>query len=127
MAAVVMVSSGIAVMLALYNSMEQRRRQIAVLRVLGCSQGRVFGLVVTESAMIGLMGAAGGLILCLIGGQIVAAVMKESLGLVIRPALDARWTLMVMLATVGLAAVAGMIPAVMAYRTAVAKNLKPIG
>ena len=50
MAVVVMISSGIAIMLALYNSMEQRRRQIAVLRVLGSSRGRIFGLIVTESA-----------------------------------------------------------------------------
>ena len=57
LAGVVMISSGIAVMLALYNSMEQRRRQIAVLRVLGCSRGRIFGLVMTESAMLGLLGA----------------------------------------------------------------------
>src|SRR5262249_33887345 len=34
MAAAVMVSSAIGIMLAMYNSMEQRRRQIAVLRVL---------------------------------------------------------------------------------------------
>ncbi|MBL8991660.1 MAG: ABC transporter permease, partial [Phycisphaerae bacterium] len=37
-AAAVLVSSGIGILLALYNSMEQRRRQIAVLRVLGASQ-----------------------------------------------------------------------------------------
>src|SRR5213079_2275756 len=51
MAGVVMVSSGIAIMLALYNSMEQRRRQIAILRVLGCSRPRIFGLIITESAL----------------------------------------------------------------------------
>src|SRR5262249_20833227 len=60
MAGVVMISSGIGIMLALYNSMEQRRRQIAVLRVLGCSRPRVFGLVLTESALLGLLGGAAG-------------------------------------------------------------------
>ncbi len=127
MAGVVMLSSGIAVMLALYNSMEQRRRQIAVLRVLGCSQGRIFGLVVTESAMIGLLGAIAGIALSLIGAQIVKAVMRERLGLVINPTLGLEWTLAVVLGTVALAALAGLIPAILAYRTPVAKNLKPIG
>ncbi len=127
MAAVVMASSGIAVMLALYNSMEQRRRQIAVLRVLGCSQRRLFGLVVTESATIGLIGAIAGLALCLAGSYVVAAVMKQRLGLVIEPALDPGWTLGVILSTIALAAAAGLIPAIMAYRTPVATNLKPIG
>lgn len=127
MAAVVMISSGIAIMLALYNSMEQRRRQIAVLRVLGCSQRRIFGLVLTESAMIGLFGAMVGFGLCMAGGFVVAAVMKQRLGLVIQPSFDPAWTLVVLLATVGLASVAGLVPAAMAYRTSVATNLKPIG
>lgn len=127
MAAVVMVSSGIAIMLALYNSMEQRRRQIAVLRVLGCSRPRVFGLIVTESALLGLIGAAAGTALALAGGVAVAAVMKERLGLVVEPKMPVEAVLIVVLATVALASAAGIIPAVMAYRTSVAKNLRPMG
>ncbi len=127
MAAVVMLSSGIAIMLALYNSMEQRRRQIAVLRVLGCSRGRVFGLVVTESAILGVLGAAVGVAAAIAGGFIVAAVLKERLGLVVEPSLPLEISLVVVLATVALASAAGIVPAVMAYRTSVAKNLRPIG
>jgi putative ABC transport system permease protein len=127
MAAVVMVSSGIAIMLALYNSMEQRRRQIAVLRVLGCSRGRVFGLVMTESAVIGLIGAAAGIGLAALGEVVVARVMKERLGLVIEAGLALDAVLMVVVATVGLAALAGVVPAVMAYRTSVARSLRPMG
>jgi putative ABC transport system permease protein len=127
LAGVVMVSSGIAVMLALYNSMEQRRRQIAVLRVLGCSRPRIFGLVLTESAMLGFIGALAGVALCFLGVRIVAAMMKDRLGLVIETDMPLRWTLVIVLATVLLAALAGVVPAVMAYRTSVARNLKPIG
>jgi putative ABC transport system permease protein len=127
MAAAVMVSSGIAIMLALYNSMEQRRRQIAVLRVLGSSRGRIFGLVVTESALLGALGAAAGLLLSLIGALIVARVMKQRLGLIIEPAFAPEMVLAVLLGTIILAAAAGLVPAIMAYRTSVAKNLRPIG
>lgn len=127
MAAVVMVSSGIAIMLALYNSMEQRRRQIAVLRVLGCSRPRIFGLIVTESAVLGVAGAALGIGLALAGGRIVATIMKQRLGLVVEPDLPLAETMGVVVATIALAAAAGIVPAVMAYRTPVAKNLRPIG
>jgi len=127
MAAAVMVSSGIAIMLALYNSMEQRRRQVAVLRVLGCSRGRIFGLVLTEAALIGIFGAVLGLGLCVLGGRVVAAVMKERLSLVIQPVYGLDWILPVVVGTIVLAALAGLIPAVMAYRTSVAKNLRPLG
>lgn len=127
MAAVVMVSSGIAIMLALYNSMEQRRRQIAVLRVLGCSRQRIFGLIVTESAILGLLGAAAGVVVAVAGGIIVAAVMKERLGLVVEPALPLEITLAITLATIAIASAAGILPAVLAYRTSVVRNLRPIG
>ncbi len=127
MAAVVMVSSGIGIMLALYNSMEQRRRQIAVLRVLGASRPRIFGLVLTESAVLGALGAAAGLGLGLIGAQAAAGVMKERLGLVVQPSLPLDWMIVMAAATVVLASLAGLVPAVMAYRTSVARNLRPIG
>ncbi|TVQ31568.1 MAG: ABC transporter permease [Phycisphaeraceae bacterium] len=127
MAIVVLVSSGIAIMLALYNSMEQRRRQIAVLRVLGCSRPRIFGLIVTESAILGLLGVAGGLVIYFIGAGLVAGAMRQRLGLVINPVLDPQWTLAVVAGTVLLASLAGVVPALMAYRTPVAKNLRPLG
>jgi putative ABC transport system permease protein len=127
MAVVVLVSSGIAIMLALYNSMEQRRRQIAVLRVLGCSRGRLFGLVLTESAMLGALGAVLGVVLGVVGGEIASGVMRSRLGLVIDPTLPPVWVLTVGLGAVVLASLAGIVPAVMAYRTPVAKNLRPLG
>lgn len=127
MAGVVMVSSGIAVMLALYNSMEQRRRQIAILRVLGCSRPRVFGLVITESALLGLLGAAAGIILAVVGGLLVSTIIEARLGLVIEPGLSPRWTVGITAVTVALASLAGVIPAIMAYRTSVSKNLRPLG
>jgi len=127
MAAVVMLSSGIAIMLALANSMEARRRQVAVLRVLGCSKGRVFSLVLTESALLGLLGAALGVALAAGGAWATAAALKQRLGLVVEPSLPLDVILMVTAATIVLAAVAGLVPSAMAYRTPVAKNLRPIG
>ncbi|HRQ75045.1 MAG TPA: ABC transporter permease [Phycisphaerales bacterium] len=126
-AGVVLVSSGIAIMLALYNSMEQRRRQIAVLRVLGASRMRVFGLVLTESAILGLLGALAGVALCFIGVQIVAELMKQRLGVVVSPSLEPVWTFVLVMATILLAALAGAAPAARAYQTAVIKHLKPLG
>lgn len=127
MAIVVMISSGIAILLALYNSMEQRRRQIAVLRVLGSSRGHIFGLVVTESAVIGVLGALAGLAGAFGGAILVAAVLRNKLGLVVEPDLDWMWILVVIAGTIVLSGLAGLIPAFMAYRTPVVRNLRPIG
>lgn len=126
MAAAVIVSSAIAIMLALYNSMEHRRRQIAILRVLGASQMRIFGLIITEATIIGLIGCALGLALSLGGARLVAGIMHERLGLYISPTVPARETVLLLLSTLAIAALAGLIPATMAYRTGVARNLRPL-
>lgn len=125
MAVVVLVSSAVSTMLALYNSMAARTRQVAVLRVLGASQGRVFNMVVTESLLIGFGGAALGVVLALGGGIAASAWLRASIGLVIDPALDARSTVIVAGGAVALSALAGMLPAWRAYQVPVADSLRP--
>ncbi len=127
MAAVVMVSSGVAIMLALYNSMEQRRRQIAVLRVLGCSAWGICRIVMLEAIAIGLFGAALGVLTAGIGTILVAEAMRRRLGILISPDMPIHLLFGVVAGALLLAAAAGLIPAVMAYRTSVAKNLRPLG
>jgi len=121
----VLVSSGISILLALYNSMAERRRQIAVLRAIGLSRGRVQGMVVAEACLIGLIGAAAGAVLSVLGGFAAAAVLKDRIGLVVHPDLDLRSTAIVQAGAVLLAALASVLPAVIAYRTPVADNLRP--
>ncbi|MBU6412637.1 MAG: ABC transporter permease [Planctomycetes bacterium] len=127
MAAVVMLSSAVGIMLALYNSMNERRRQLAVLRVLGASSARVFGLVLTESAIIGILGAVMGVVLGVVGLQVTALVLKQELGLVVSSAIDPRLSVIVVGVTVILSVLAGIVPAIRAYQTSVAKHLRPVG
>lgn len=127
MAAVVMISSAISIMLALYNSLEQRRRQIAILRTLGCSRIRIFGLLITEATLIGILGAALGVVLALIGAFAAAATLKQAIGLVVTPVFGLELTLAVITGAILLAAAAGIIPAITAYRSSVADHLKPLG
>ena len=126
MALAVLLSSGVGILLALWNSMEQRRRQIAILRVLGCSRGRIFSLVITESVLIGLCGTALGLVACWVGTMIAADQLQARLGLVIDPRVDLNTLIIVIAGTLMLASIAGLGPALRGYRTPVAKNLRPI-
>jgi len=122
----ILVSGAISVMLALWNSMELRRRQIAVLRVLGCTRPRVLMLVLTESAVIGLAGAAAGVAIAVLGGDLAAELLATRTGVVIDPTLDGRLAVIVSAATVVLAGLAGLAPAIRAYRTPVADHLRPL-
>ena len=127
MAIAVLISSGIGILLALWNSMEQRRRQIAILRVLGCSRGRIFSLVITESVLIGVCGTLLGILTCWLGSTIAADQIQARLGVVIDPRLDPSTIIIVIAGTLVLATLSGLAPALRAYRTSVAENLRPIG
>lgn len=126
-AIIVMLSGALSVMLALYNSMEHRRRQLAVLRVLGASQERLLSLVLSESAAIGLIGAVIGLVVAAIAGQVTAAFLSGALGVPISGAVDPVWAIIVVSGAVLLSALAGLVPAIRAYRTPVISSLRPIG
>ncbi|HYE02735.1 MAG TPA: FtsX-like permease family protein [Phycisphaerales bacterium] len=127
MAVVVLVSSSVSIMVALAGSIQQRRRQIAVLRVLGLSRPRVLWLVLTESAVLGALGALAGIAIAVVGSRLAASILKARVGLLVEPILDPLWLLLVLVGTVVLAALAGLAPALMAYRTSVASHLRPLG
>lgn len=124
-AAVVMLSSAVTIMLVMHTAMEARKKQIAVLRVLGASKGRVFSLALTEAAILGLLGAAFGVLLAVGGVILTAGAVRKQLGLVIEPRVEITWAIVLLAAAVLLACLAGLIPAWRAYRTNVLANLRP--
>ncbi|MFM7050876.1 MAG: ABC transporter permease [Planctomycetota bacterium] len=127
MAVATLVGSGVAILLSMVNSMAERRRQVAILRVLGASRGRIFMLVLTESTLIGLAGAVLGVVAC--AGVLWAATgwLGASYGIVLAAELDARAAVLVAMGTTLLAAIAGIAPSFLAYRTSVARALRPLG
>jgi putative ABC transport system permease protein len=127
MAIVVMLSSGVGILLALYNSMHERRRQVAILRVLGATKARILNLVLAESALLGIAGGALGVVLALGGALLTSGLLRSRFGLVIAPQLDARVIVIVVASAVLLACLAGLLPALAAYRVSVAKHLRPVG
>ncbi len=121
------VSSAVAILLSMVNSMSERRRQVAILRVLGATRARIFWLVLTESTMVGLAGSASGVLVAFIVLAGATQWMRVAHGLVIVPVLDARSAVFVAMATTVLAALAGLVPSILAYRTSVARHLRPLG
>lgn len=127
MAFVVLVSGAVSIMLALYSAGQMRRREVATFRVLGASRGRLVRWVLAEAVMLGAMGSLVGVVLSLVGGLVVSAGLKAQLGLVVTPAVSPWAVGVVCLSAVVLAALAGVAPAVLAYRTAVVEHLRPLG
>ena len=50
------VVSGISILVSIYNSMSDRRNEIAVMRALGANRKQIFTIILVESSMLGLFG-----------------------------------------------------------------------
>ena len=121
---VAVVAAG-SVLTGIYNSMNERKRDIAILRALGARRRVIFGSIVLESTLISLLGMFVGFALYAIIFTTAARVIQLQTGVVLdlwtwHPALV--WTPLCMVA---LGAITGCIPAIKAYRTHVADHLIP--
>jgi putative ABC transport system permease protein len=64
------IVSGVSILVSIYNSMSDRRHEIAIMRALGAGRRAVMSIVLLESILLSLLGGLGGWVLAhlLIGG-----------------------------------------------------------
>jgi putative ABC transport system permease protein len=136
------VVSGISILVSIYNSMSDRRHEIAVMRALGASRNTVMGIILLESIMLSLGGGAAGWIAghalnVAASGPIeretgvsmgffdVAPPVNilELLGVESRLSVGISMELLLIPALVALAIAVGFLPALSAYRTDVSRSL----
>jgi putative ABC transport system permease protein len=121
----VAVVAAASVLASIYNSMSARRRDIAILRALGAGRGTVFASIVLEAASVAAMGAMGGFVVHI--GLLAGAgvIVRAQTGVLIEPFQPGWVWLWAPAALVGLAALAGVVPAFKAYKVDVASSLAP--
>jgi len=121
---VALVAAG-SILASIYNSMNERRRELAILRALGARRTTVFSAIVLESATIAAFGVAAGFAIYAVLMYIVAGIMRSQTGVVLEPFKFNPVMLWSPVMFIALGALAGIVPALKAYRTDVASNLTP--
>ncbi|MEO6569847.1 MAG: FtsX-like permease family protein [Opitutaceae bacterium] len=122
----VVVVATASILASIYNSMNERRREIAILRALGAQRTTVFSAIVLESAAIGALGMAIGFVVYAAIVVTASSIIRVQTGVVIDPAKFNRVMVAAPCGIIGLAALLGIFPAVKAYRTDVASGLSPV-
>lgn len=122
---VAVVAAG-SVLASIYNSMNERRRDIAILRALGARKGTIFSAVVLEAASIGAIGAVAGLAVYGIITMAAAQIIRAQTGVVLDAMSFNPMMIGAPLGLIALSALCGVVPALKAYRTNVADNLTPV-
>ncbi len=137
MTVMICIVSGIGILVSIYNSMSERRQEIAVMRALGADQGTVFGIILAESVLLAAGGGLVGWVAAHLINGLISPLVRERTGVELRiwdfaPGLDvnALWLnfhlsseWMLVPGLIVLAVLVGLLPAVTAYRLDVSENL----
>ena len=119
---VVAVAMG-TILASIYNTMNERRREFAILRALGARRGTVFAAIIAEAGTISALGAALGFVVygVILGGA--AYVVREQTGVALEVFAFHPALVVTPFGMIALGKIAGILPATRAYSTDVAENL----
>jgi putative ABC transport system permease protein len=105
--------------------LNERRRELAVLRAVGAGLRHVLALLALEGAMVTVLGVAFGVVMAVLGIALLAPWLQAQFGLTLSlspPTLN-EWLLMASLLVAGW--LASLLPGIRAYRLSLADGLSP--
>ncbi|OZB80544.1 MAG: hypothetical protein B7X41_17760 [Microbacterium sp. 14-71-5] len=127
-AIIALLAASFGIINTLYMSVQERTREIGLMKAMGMGSGRVFGLFSLEATFIGFLGSALGVL----GGMLVGSVVSRILGRTLLSdlsglqlvAFDARSIASVILLVMVIAFLAGTLPAARAARQDPVESLR---
>ncbi|SFB16408.1 ABC transporter permease [Algoriphagus aquimarinus] len=123
LAVVIIGISGLGIFIALYNSLKERKYDLAILRAIGASRGQLLLLIFLEGIMLTFMGAVLGILL---GHTFLSVIISQNeQGVVgsLQPWIFLKQELWIVVYALTVGVLASIIPAVAAYQTSIAKQL----
>ena len=120
---IVVIAGLVNLMSVLLAGLNERRREMAVLRSVGARPVHVFLLLCIESALLALGGIIAGLFLHYLIVGVGAVYLQERFGLAVQLGLPQNAEIKILIGVALAGLVAGMIPALQAYRKSLADGL----
>lgn len=117
------VVAAMGILVGIYNSMNDRRRDIAVMRALGARRDAVTIIILLESLLIAILGCLVGWIMAHGAIFVASPFIEEHTGVQAGFFTFSQYEFLVLPLVVLLAILAGLLPAAVAYRTDVSRNL----
>lgn len=123
MTILIIIVSGVGIFVSIYNSMSDRKREIAIMRALGARRQTVFSIIVAEAVLLCVGGGLAGLMLGHGLVFVAGPVVEARSDILIDPWFFEQHELYILPALLVLAVVVGLVPGITAYRADVAKGL----
>lgn len=115
--------SGLGIFIALYNSLKERKYDLAILRAIGASRGQLLVLIFLEGLMLTFVGAILGIALGHTFLWLAVSQSEQNVVAAIQPWIFLKQELWIIAYALGVGLVASIIPAMSAYQTSIAKQL----
>lgn len=119
----VLIVGLLGMLVALYSTLEERRREMAILRSLGAGPGRIAALMVLESGMLSLVGAISGLGLVYLLLAVGQGIAEEHFGIYIPITAPQKLEWLYLAGVVVAGVLVGLVPAWRAYRNTLQDGL----
>lgn len=119
----VVVTGLIGMLTALLTSLNERRREMALLRAVGARPVHIFALLVMEAGVLAVAGSLLGALVVWGGAGLAGPLIQSEFGIVMAPVLPGWRDFGILGIVVGLALILGAIPAFLAYRRSLADGL----
>lgn len=120
---VLILISGLSIFIALYNSLKERRYDMAILRSMGASRKRLLVSILLEGGLLTLLGCVIGLLMGHFAVEILATLLPQirKAGITGIAFYPEEWIILVGSLLLGL--ICALLPAVQAYKTDISKVL----
>lgn len=119
----VLLVAAVSITVAIYNTMNERRREIAIMRSLGARRAQILAIIVGEAALLSFFGALLGVVVCHAAAFGLRGVVEDQTGVYLDWSAVRAWELWLVAGVTGLGGVAGLLPAIKGSMTQVADNL----
>ena len=113
----------LGMLVSIYNSLNERRREMAILRSVGAGPKLIFSLMITESSVLTVVGSSLGVIFMYVLLTVLQPIVERHFGLFIpiKPPSLEEWIYLATIFVLGLAL--GVVPAARAYRNTLSDGL----
>lgn len=122
-AVILIFIAGIGIFIALYNSLKERKYDLAILRAIGASRGQLLLLIFLEGLLLTFLGAVLGIALGHTFLWLLVNQGDQNIVGAIQPWIFLKQELWIITYALGVGLIASIIPAWSAYQTSIAKQL----
>ncbi|MDZ7845756.1 MAG: FtsX-like permease family protein [Owenweeksia sp.] len=123
LAILIVIISAISVFISLYQSLKERKFELALLRTMGASSSQLLGIVLLEGVIIALVGYIGGVLLGKVALHLMAQMAQQAYQYSFEVMVWTPAEMLLLPIVLGIGALAALLPAIRAYRLNISKVL----